>query len=101
MTTEERAKEIWERTAWGAVGGATSEESERRLAAAITEAEAAAADAALQAAAAVLRRTGSRNAAKMVEALLEDSRAVRAGKATQFPALRDAVPLLASSSGRR
>jgi uncharacterized protein YbaA (DUF1428 family) len=50
-------------------------------------------DSALADAARLLKRTGSQKAAKMVEALREDTRRVREGQATQFPALRAAVPL--------
>ena len=59
----------------------------------ITEAEKAASDATLDDAAQTLQRCGHVTAARMLLALKEDRKAMRAGKPTAYPALRESVPL--------
>ena len=66
---------------------------ENAVADTITAAETAAYDAALADAARTLRRCGSLNAAKLIEALAEDRKRVRAGGKTGYEALQASVLL--------
>lgn len=93
MTTRERAEKIYKALGRADLIDAPDEENADLVVRMITEAETAAYDAALRDAAAILRRNGSLNAAKLLLALLEDVHRVRAGRPTNFAALRENVPL--------
>ena len=93
-TAKERAEKIYKDLYSAEWIDAPDEDNVKHVESIIEEARNEAYDAALADAVRTLKHCGSVNAAKLIQALAEDRKAIREkGQKTKFPALRDAVPL--------